>query len=179
MRPSRIGDDPAIGIGIVGPEAEHRDPRRLVAARSRSTIARIVSGSRNGTSPKQTIAVAVEPGERLLAISAACAVPSCSSCAAISRPSGATAASTCSRRAPTTTTFSAAPSRIERIDQVEQHRPPGDRVEHLVQVGLHPRAHAGGQDDRGDRVGHRFVISVAAPCHEDTTNSIATAASLN
>ena len=39
--------------------------------------------------------------------------------------------------------------RAERVDQVQQHRAAGDRVEDLVQVRLHPRALAGSEDDHG------------------------------
>ena len=41
--------------------------------------------------------------------------------------------------------------RAERIDgcqKVQEQRPAGDRVEHLVGVGAHPRALPGGEDDR-------------------------------
>ena len=44
--------------------------------------------------------------------------------------------------------------RLQRGDarqQVQQHRPPRERVKHLVQVGFHPRAIAGGEDDGGNR----------------------------
>ena len=34
-----------------------------------------------------------------------------------------------------------------------EHRPPGDRMQHLVDVGLHPRALAGGEDDGGEGSG--------------------------
>ena len=47
--------------------------------------------------------------------------------------------------------------------QVHQHRAAGDRMEHLVQTGLHAGALAGGKDDRGDGAGrHRIVHEVAA-----------------
>ena len=49
------------------------------------------------------------------------------------------------------------PRRRERGDAVEQvgeHRPPRNRVQHLVQIGLHPRALACGEDDGGDLSGH-------------------------
>ena len=35
--------------------------------------------------------------------------------------------------------------RIDAIEQVEKQRPAGDRVQHLVGVGAHPRALPGGQ----------------------------------
>ncbi len=38
----------------------------------------------------------------------------------------------------------------ERGHQVLDHRPPGDRVEHLVAGALHPRALARGEDDSGE-----------------------------
>jgi hypothetical protein len=44
-------------------------------------------------------------------------------------------------------------SRRQRVDgreQVVEHRSPRDRMEDLVQIGLHPRALAGGEDDGGD-----------------------------
>jgi hypothetical protein len=43
--------------------------------------------------------------------------------------------------------------RRERADlaqQMQQHRPAGDRMEHLVEIGFHPRALAGGEDDGGE-----------------------------
>jgi hypothetical protein len=36
---------------------------------------------------------------------------------------------------------------LERIEDVEQHRPAGQRVEHLREPGAHARPLAGGQDD--------------------------------
>jgi hypothetical protein len=37
---------------------------------------------------------------------------------------------------------------------VADHGPPGDRVEHLHRLGLHPGAATGGEDDHGHVVGH-------------------------
>ena len=47
--------------------------------------------------------------------------------------------------------------RVDAVEQVQQQRPAGDRVKHLVGVGAHARALPGGQDDDGEaaRVGHR------------------------
>ena len=39
----------------------------------------------------------------------------------------------------------------ERVDDVQHHRPPAQRVEHLRRVGTHARAFAGGEDDGGER----------------------------
>src|SRR5205085_4800627 len=36
-------------------------------------------------------------------------------------------------------------------EQMLDHRPPGDRVKHLVDVGFHARALAGGKDHSGER----------------------------
>ena len=44
--------------------------------------------------------------------------------------------------------------RVDRRQQMGEHGLPGDRVQHLVQVGLHPRALARGEDDGGDGPGH-------------------------
>ena len=52
------------------------------------------------------------------------------------------------------------PGLVQTVDQVDQHRPPGDRVQHLVQIGLHARTLARGKDDDGERTGHGDVA-----CH--------------
>ena len=39
-------------------------------------------------------------------------------------------------------------------EQVAEHRSPGNRMHHLVQIRFHPRALAGGEDDGGDGRGH-------------------------
>ena len=44
---------------------------------------------------------------------------------------------------------------LDAGEQVEQHRPAGERVQHLVLVRLHPRALAGGEDDGGKRAARR------------------------
>ncbi len=52
------------------------------------------------------------------------------------------------------------PRRCERIDarhQMMEHRPTGDRVEHLVHIALHAGALARGEDD-----GSKFVFLVHA-----------------
>ena len=47
--------------------------------------------------------------------------------------------------------------RVDPVEQVQQHRPAGDRVQHLVRVGAHPRALPGGKDHDGETalVAHR------------------------
>ena len=40
--------------------------------------------------------------------------------------------------------------RLDRIEQVQQHRPVGDRMEHLVRVRPHPRALPRGKDHDGE-----------------------------
>jgi hypothetical protein len=48
--------------------------------------------------------------------------------------------------------------------QVLDHRPAGERVEHLVPGALHPRALACGEDHRGERAGGRLgTFGHAAP----------------
>jgi hypothetical protein len=39
---------------------------------------------------------------------------------------------------------------VDGGEEMLEHRPPGDRVKHLVEIGLHPRALAGGEDDCGE-----------------------------
>ena len=46
------------------------------------------------------------------------------------------------------------PEPVDRGEQVQQHRPPRNRVQHLVQIGFHPRSLAGGKDDGGDGPDH-------------------------
>ena len=54
---------------------------------------------------------------------------------------------------------------------MREHRPPGDRVQHLVQIGFHPRALAGGKDDGGEGRG-----AVMARASATTTLAISIAA---
>ena len=46
--------------------------------------------------------------------------------------------------------------RIDPVEQVEQQRPAGDRMQHLVRVRPHARALPGGKDDNGKTalIGH-------------------------
>ena len=46
--------------------------------------------------------------------------------------------------------------RIDPVEQVQEQRPAGDRMQHLVGVGAHARALPGGKDDDGETalVGH-------------------------
>jgi hypothetical protein len=41
---------------------------------------------------------------------------------------------------------------------------PGNRVQHIVQIGFHPRALAGGEDHGGDGSGHGAQMAWK-PCH--------------
>jgi hypothetical protein len=45
--------------------------------------------------------------------------------------------------------------RLHTVQQMGEHRLPGDRVQHLVQRGAHPRALAGGKNHGGERAGRR------------------------
>ena len=47
----------------------------------------------------------------------------------------------------------------ERVDDVQHHRSPAQRVEHLGRAGPHPRALARGEDDGGER----SVLAHACP----------------
>ena len=53
-------------------------------------------------------------------------------------------------------------------EQVLQHRPPGERVQHLVEIGRHARPLAGGEYHGGERVrGHGARL-----CHVPLATSI-------
>src|SRR3546814_3989400 len=39
---------------------------------------------------------------------------------------------------------------MDRVQKMEDHRPPGERMQDLGQDGFHPRALACGEDDSGD-----------------------------
>ena len=49
------------------------------------------------------------------------------------------------------------------VEQVEQHRPPGDRVQDLMQVALHTGSLACSKDDGGEFAGS---VHGAEPCHQ-------------
>ena len=50
-------------------------------------------------------------------------------------------------------------------DQMREHWPPGEQMQHLVTIGFHPRALAGGQDDDGEgRERHAGALPWKA-CH--------------
>ena len=43
------------------------------------------------------------------------------------------------------------PERFDGLAQMRDHRPPADRVQHLMERGFHPAADAGREDDDGQR----------------------------
>ena len=69
-------------------------------------------------------------------------------------------------RSPTTTILRAGAKLVDAAEQMVEHRPPGDRMQHLVQIGLHPRALAGGEDRRRRRVWPVMARHMPRkPCH--------------
>ena len=54
---------------------------------------------------------------------------------------------------------------VDPVEQVQQQRPPGDRVQHLVHVGAHAGALAGGEDHDSEigRLVHRRPNGTGIP----------------
>ena len=108
--PVGIGDDPAIGGGIRRAEAEHRRPRASPAPSSPATI-RASSRPDERYVAETDQHVAIEPGQRRLRLQRGMGRAELLRLHRDSTPSGATAASTCSRTAPTTMTVRSRPAR--------------------------------------------------------------------
>ena len=56
--------------------------------------------------------------------------------------------------------------RVDAVEQVQEQRPAGDRMKHLVGVRAHARALPGGEDDDGETalVGHSRASNGMAHC---------------
>ena len=146
IRPSRA-DDAAVAVGPLDCGRDHggcgagatvrldQAPQR--AGRQQRHVARTAAR-----------ACPVRPARSGSACCSAWAVPSCGSWSANwSAGLAARRSRTTSARCPTTTVIVAGETRLGGPEHVLDHRPAGDRVQHLGQLRLHPRALAGGQDD--------------------------------
>ena len=147
--PSGAGDQPTIGAGLAEPHADHHDRgvRRAPALGEQAPERRRRDQRRVAIEHQH---VAREAGERARARRAtAWAVPRCSCWTTVSAGrDGRRRPRPC--RAPRPRAVRAGASGATRRQNVLDHRPVGDLVQHLGQVGSHPRALAGGKHQDGE-----------------------------
>ena len=149
-------DDPAIGLGIVGRRGEHDDRRRIRPVEPRQHLGHGFRRHERRVAVEDED-IAVEAGQHAFGL------PDGMGGALLLGLVGDLHAAAVQRHFDLVAALAddddalLRAKRVDRVEQMHQHRLAGDRVQHLVRVGAHARALAGGEHDDGKwgRRGHR------------------------
>ncbi len=143
----------AIGCGIGRPHAGDRDRRLRRAAPRVEQLGDGVGAQQRGVAEQHDNVGDVAPGEAIRRARSApraprrrCRAAGIGRRSAPARPHRATA----SMSRPSTTMVAAGSSGSQRVDDMADHRLPGDLVQHLGARGFEAGALAGGEDDGGE-----------------------------